>query len=202
MGHGTAPNERRLHERAHRSRRCRTTRAGARRRHRHDAPAVAEHDPLDAHLVQPLPAPAARRRGDRRDDEVAGPVPLGDRARERRPLRAHAERIRGVLDVHALDHAAVAREHRAARRGSSSTAHTRAPRPRPRRRGAPRRSAADVAHPNAWKRKSVTSAPSTRAAGHLGGRVHAGLDASLRHEQRHDERHGRDRGSAAASPRG
>ena len=123
---------------------ARTTRAAARRRHRHDSAAVAEDDALDAHLVQPLPAAAARRRGDRGDDEVPGPVALRDRPRERRPLRAHAERIGGVLDVHALDHAAVAREHRAARRGSSSTARTRAPRPRRLARGARRRTTASL----------------------------------------------------------
>ena len=48
------------------------------------------------------------------DREVPGPVALGDRARERGSLRAHAERVRGVLDVDPLDHAAVAREHGAA----------------------------------------------------------------------------------------
>ena len=46
--------------------------------------------------------------------EVSRPVALDDRAREGRPLRADAQRIGGVLDVDALDHLPVAREHGAA----------------------------------------------------------------------------------------
>ena len=76
MGHGTAPKSRRSRARfvPHREVRA-VERLGQQLvgRHRHDAAAVAEHDPVDAHLVQPLPAAAARRRGDRGDGEVPGP---------------------------------------------------------------------------------------------------------------------------------
>ena len=81
---------------------------------RHNAPTVAEHDPLDLHLSEPLPAAATRRGVDRRDDEVAGTVSLGHRPREGGSLGADTERVRGILDVDALDDAPVAGEHRAA----------------------------------------------------------------------------------------
>ena len=72
-----------------------------------------------------------------------GPVALGDRARKRGPLRADAERVRGVLDVHALDHAAVARQDGAADEELASTARRRARRPRRPARAARRRSCAE-----------------------------------------------------------
>src|SRR6185312_15696896 len=84
------------------------------RGHLDDTSPVAEEDALDAHLREPLAAAATGRGVDRGDDEVPRPVALRDRARERRPLRADAQRIRRVLDVHALDDAAVATEHGAA----------------------------------------------------------------------------------------
>ena len=46
--------------------------------HLDDPSAVPEQDPLHPHLGEPLTAAAARRRRDRRDDEVARPVALDD----------------------------------------------------------------------------------------------------------------------------
>src|SRR4249919_4370519 len=128
------------------------------RRHRQDPAAVAEDDALDAHLVEPLAAPAAWRRRDRRDDEVARAVALDDRACERGALRADTERIGGVLDVDALDHTTVAHQDGAADvelRIRRIRARSDLVRPREEVRvGDP-----SLAHPKAWKRRSVTSAP-------------------------------------------
>ena len=68
--------------------------------------------------------------------EVARLAAGGDGARDRRLLGADPERIRGVLDVHALEHAAVARPHRRADVVASSTARRRSRRRRPRSRDA------------------------------------------------------------------
>jgi hypothetical protein len=53
--------------------------------------------------------PPARRGGDPDRLEVAGPAAGDDGARDRDLLCADSERIGGVLDVHALEDAAVAR---------------------------------------------------------------------------------------------
>ena len=72
---------------------------------------AAVADLADPELVQPLPAAAARRRGDPDRLEVARAVAGRDRGRDRRLLGADPERVRGVLDVHALELAPVARPH-------------------------------------------------------------------------------------------
>src|SRR3954454_7775288 len=125
------------------------------RRSRHDlALAVSESNALEPELVQPLAAAAARRGGDPDCLEVPGSAPLHDRPRQRRPLRADSERIRRVLDVHALEHAPVPRQHR----GADQIA-------RVRRVGALRDRCRPlvqfVAHAKSWNTASVTSAPRT-----------------------------------------
>src|SRR4029077_6142079 len=75
-----------------------------RRSARDDLPIrVLERDAVEAELVDPLPTPAAGRRGDRDLLEVARAATRNDRASDRGPFRADAERIRGVLDVHTLE---------------------------------------------------------------------------------------------------
>src|SRR5207247_1846299 len=64
-------------------------------------------DPVDPELGEALPAAAAGRGRHREHLDVAGTVALGDRGRQRRLLRADAERIRGVLDVDAFEHPSV-----------------------------------------------------------------------------------------------
>src|SRR5205085_10989115 len=76
--------------------------------------AARERDAVESELPEPLPAAAARRRGDPDRLEVARAAAAGDGLRDRRLLRADAERIRGVLDVDALEHPPVSRENRRA----------------------------------------------------------------------------------------
>ena len=78
-----------------------------RSRHHHFPARPRVHHALDAHLHEPLPAAAARRGRDRDRLQVARPAARGDGRRQRRLLRAHPERIGGVLDVDAEEDAAV-----------------------------------------------------------------------------------------------
>src|SRR5207244_3447404 len=66
---------------------------------------------VEAELVQPLPAAAAGRGGDRYLLQLPRAVALGHGAGEGRALGADAERVGGVLDVDAGDDAAVAGAH-------------------------------------------------------------------------------------------
>src|SRR5213076_1330573 len=75
----------------------------ARRRRHHLVRGVAKHDPVERELPQPLPTSAAGGRRDRHRLDVTGPVARGHRGGDRRPLRAHPERIRRVLDVDAFE---------------------------------------------------------------------------------------------------
>src|SRR5205085_2013225 len=77
----------------------------------HATMVVGIDNAVEPELDEPLAAAAARRRRDRNRLEVARPPPrLRDGARDRRPLGAHSERIRRVLDVHALPDTPVAAE--------------------------------------------------------------------------------------------
>src|SRR3954447_24540959 len=120
---------------------------------RHDlAGAVRERDAVEPELPQPLPTTAARGRRDPDRLEVAGPATLADRARDRRLLRADPERVCGVLDVHALERAPVAREHH------STDEVVRIRRVRPRRDRARPLDELLFAHANTWNNTSVMSA--------------------------------------------
>ena len=83
-----------------------------------------------------------------------GRQPVGDGARDRRLLRADPERIRRVLDVHALERAPVARQH------DRADEVVRVRRVRPRRHRARPLDELLAAHANTWNNTSVTSAPS------------------------------------------
>src|SRR5215218_5139860 len=123
---------------------------------RHDlAGAVRERHAIQPELPQPLPTTAARRRRDADGLEIPRPASLGDRARDRRLLRAHAERVRRVLDVHALERAPVAREHH------RTYEVVRVRRVSPRRDRARPLDEFLAAHANTWNNASVMSAPST-----------------------------------------
>ena len=115
---------------------------------------AAEVDALDPPLVQPLAAAAARRRGDADRVDVAGAHALARSLRDRRPLRADAERIGRVLDVHAVDDAAVLQQQRRA----DEIVRVR----RVRVRGGRLRARDELlaGHDSTWKTTSVTSAPS------------------------------------------
>src|SRR5919198_661229 len=112
-------------------------------------------DPLDPELVQPLPAAAARRRVDRDRLEVVALVALRDRSRERGALGADAERIGGVLDVHALDHVALARQ------DGGADLEARVRRVRALGDGDGALVELLVGHVKTWKRTSSPSAPRT-----------------------------------------
>src|SRR5215831_4968086 len=73
--------------------------------------AVPERHPVDAELVEPLAAAAARRRRDADRLEVARPAAGDDGTADRALLRAHAEGVRRVLHVHAFEDAPVPRPH-------------------------------------------------------------------------------------------
>src|SRR5207248_8330099 len=111
-----------------------------------------EIDALEPPLVQPLPAAATGRRGDSDRLELARTQAGARGRRDRRPLRAHAERISRVLDVHAVEHAPVLRQH--AR--TDEIARVRSVRPWGERLGP--RDELLTRHESNWKTTSVTSA--------------------------------------------
>src|SRR5262245_47899727 len=126
------------------------------RRVRHDLPrTVRERHTIETELPQPLPAAAARRRGDADRLEVTRPTALGDRPRDRRLLGANSERVRSVLDIHTLERPPVARENH----GTDEVIRVRRVRP-PRRRARPLDEFL-ARHANTWNKASVISAPST-----------------------------------------
>ena len=115
-----------------------------------------------------------------------GRQPGRDRGGDRGLLGADAERIGGVLDVHALELAAVARPHDRA----DEVARVRRVRPRGGLASALWTSRRLIAR--SWKSARVVRAAEQRAEQHLERRVHARLDARLGDEQRQHERDRRD----------
>ena len=142
---------------------------------------VLERDAVEAELVDPLPTPAAGRRGDRDLLQVTRSAARDDRARDRCPLRADAERIGGILDVHALEEPPVARL------DDGPDVEVRVRRVRTVGRG-DRLVIQLVAHPNTWNMTRTASAPEHAAVDDLDERVHARLDPCLGDEHRHQER--------------
>src|SRR5205807_563950 len=117
------------------------------------AACVAVADLVEAELVQPLPAAAARSGGDADRDEVARPAARGHGGCDRGALGADPERIGGVLDVDARELAAVARTDDCADEVA-----------RIRRVGANRSSLGlrdELAHRASWKSVSVVNEPSS-----------------------------------------
>src|SRR5207248_11671091 len=109
-------------------------------------------DLVEAELVEPLPAAAARGGGDADRFEVAGPAAGRDRGDDRALLCAHAERIGRVLDVHTRELASVACP------DDSTHQVVRIRRVGP--RGGGLGLLDELAHPANWKRARVVSVPS------------------------------------------
>src|SRR5262249_53783781 len=125
----------------------------ARRRRADLAAGRAVADLVEAELVEPLPAAAARGGGDADRLEVARTAARGDCGHDRALLRADAGWIGGGLDVHASELAAVPRAHD----GADEVVRI--------RRVGTRRSSLrfldEVGHPANWNSASVVSVPST-----------------------------------------
>src|SRR5207245_644946 len=113
-----------------------------------------EGDTFESPLVQPLAAAAARRGGDPDRVEVPRTHAFARRLRDRSALCAHAERIRGVLDVAAVEEAPVLRQRERA------DEIVRVGRVRARGRGLRAEDELFGGHESTWKTTSVMSAPS------------------------------------------